>query len=492
MIKIEVYNVFSRLVGDIPEDLTLILDNQLSYFEESYIWNWKYQRGWWDGKIHLYNKTHRHFKLGLLYRVISIFKAEGVEYAIEDKRNGVPTLNLEYLENPLLPLRDVQKESILAFTSKFYGTNLCRGIIEKPPRTGKTRTAASLAKVLNAFPMFFVAHRIDLILQAMEDFAPIFPETEIGLIGDGVYNPQPLINLTTIQSITNAFEIKDTFDEKEKDIGHHSELRELLLKAQTCIIDEVHVSGSNTFQRLPDLLENVIYIAGLTGTASRDDGADLAVEQLCGPKIYSLSRSKAVEKGYILPVIVYFVMLPEMGVSSYDWQTQKKEGLIHSPYVKEASKRIVNRLRSKNMSSVIIVREKIQGENIKKEIGCELLYSKFSGRDRKEIYNKIQTKEINEIVSTVTDIGVNIPSLDAVIIAQPSKSKVAAFQRIRSNTPFNNKKVGRVFVLCPRIKIPPELEKKGKNYLKNHWNFMLNLYKKEKSFEVKILEMEQI
>lgn len=492
MIKVCIYNSYAKIEGILPEDLPDILDTQLSYFEENYFWNWKYTRGWWDGKIHLYNKTHNHFRLGLLYRVLSILKLENIEFEICDNRQNISFPKLEYLDNPLLPLRDVQKDSIKAFTSKFYNLNLGRGIIEKPPRTGKTRTAASLGKVLDVFPIFFIAHRIDLILQAMDDFAPIFPDTKIGLIGDGTYDPQPLVNLTTIQSITNAFEIKDKFDEKESDIGHHGEYRELIRTAKTCIIDEVHVSGSATFQKLPDLLEEVMYIAGLTGTASRDDGADLAVEQLCGPIVYSLSRETAVEKGYILPVMVYFVMLPEIEVSSKDWQTHKKEGLIHNPYVKEATQRIVNRLRTKNMSSVTIVREKIQGENIKKQLGCTLLYSKFTGKERKEIYTQLQNKEITEIVSTVTDIGVNIPSLDAVIIAQPSKSKTAAFQRIRSNTPYGNKTVGRVFVLCPRIKVSPEQEKKGKNYLKNHWNYMLNLYKKEKSFNVRVMEMDEL
>ena len=491
MIKVIIYRTHCQL-EEISSDLCKILDIQLSYFEENYWWNWKFKRGMWDGKIHLFNNKYKSFKLGLLYRVLYILTLEKEEFTIEDKRDYVNNFNLDYLNHSALPLRDVQTDSIISYCSKFYGLHLNRGIIEKPPRTGKTRTAAVLGKVLNAYPLFFIAHRIDLILQAQEEFQQIFTDTEVGMVGDGIYNPQPLVNVSTIQSICNAYNIKDTWDEKEMDCGHHEELRKLIHDSKTCLIDEVHVTGTKTYQQLPDFLEEVVYIAGFTGTATRDDGADLAVEQLCGPKIYSLSRADAVAKGYILPVIVYFVMLPEIEVSKYDWQTQKKEGLINNQYLISAAVKIVDKLKSKNMTSVNIVRQTTQGKPISEALGCQFLYSKISGRERKKVYESLHRKEISTIVSTVTDIGVNIPSLDAVIICAPSKLKVPALQRIRSNTPFPGKDYGRVFVLCPQVKLPEEYNKKGKNYLQNHWRGLKNIYKKEPSFTVKEINYSQL
>ena len=63
---------------------------------------------------------------------------------------------------------------------------------------------------------------------------------------------------------------------------------------------------------------------------------------------------------------------------------------------------------------------------------------------RTEVFERLDAGDIDCVISTLLDEGVNIPNLDAVIITAGGKSPVKVFQRMRSLTKTATKDHGIV------------------------------------------------
>jgi superfamily II DNA or RNA helicase len=478
---------------DAPDPVIRKVYALLSFKKKDAYWASSASNSGWDGVYHLLSKlkSGNKFKLGLLYRVLHFLTLENIPFQIDDQRGYRPNFQWHYLdpqrtlfmskEGQPVKLRDVQIESVKRFCSEYYGLHLGRGIFSMPPRSGKSITACVLSQVIDDYPVMFVVHKIDLAYQAKKTFELILKE-KVGIVGDGHFDVSDCkFIVATIQSIANAFGIvdkKDTDEKEVKDTTHYDDIKEFVNTVKVLLIDECHIAGSNLVQQLPNLARQVRYVAGFSGTPSRDDGADLLVEQLCGSIVYQLSKEEAVEKGYILPCVIYAVDLPSIHMPNSTWTQQEKLAIKNNPHIVDSVVKLVTRLQKKNLSCVVNVKKVEQGKAIQKALGCEFLHGKVSGEKRAEIYDKLQRKEILTIVSTVTDIGVDIPSLDCVIIANVTKSKVSAIQWIRCNTPYEDKKFGYVFVLCPTV------SGADTNYVGKHSASMKYLYNEESTYKV--------
>lgn len=485
MITITVNKAVCRI--DAPEEIINKVDALLSYKDPDFNWKPEEKLRGWDGMHRLLSAKLHKFRLGLLYRVLYFLDAEGLQYELIDKRDYTPNFQFQHIDpNRVLYVdengteikpRDVQIDSVKRYCKAYYDTFLSRGIIKQPPRCGKTITACMLAQVLNEYPVVFIVHKIDLALQTKEKFEKIFNE-KIGLVGDGNYDVEDCkVVVATIQSICSAFNIIEEFEELERDTGHYEEIKDFINKVKVVLMDECHVTGSNTYQTLPYKTKNAIFVAGFSGTPSRDKGDDLLVEQLCGAIIYNLPSSVAVEKGYILPCIVYVIDLPPVSALG-TYQSQEKHAINNNKYIIKACEKIVKRLEKNKMSSVINIKKVEQGKNLQPVLGCEFLHGKVSSKKRAGVYDKLAKKELLTIISTVTDIGIDIPTLDAVILARVTLSSVSSLQWIRSNTPAEGKKFGYVFLLCPTVKGVK------KDHVRKHGNSMKMLYKSEPTFKV--------
>jgi superfamily II DNA or RNA helicase len=442
------------------------------------------------------------FSIGLLNRILYWLELEKIPYEIEDKRTITENFKLEYLDEDKvlytdngtdIKLRYYQREGIQEFLNPKFGLKSTRGIFSLPPRAGKTLMTGVLGLVLNEYPIVFIVHKIDLAYQTKTVFEKLFKE-KIGIVGDGNFDIDANIVVTTIQSLCQIYDLKmkksedeyGTEGEQEINNEQKKKFKSWIADVKVMIGDEIHVTGTDIWSELPKYLKSVIYGVGVSGTPYREDNAELLIEQLWGSIVYEYTREQGVADGFLLPIKVYMVMLPQITIDSEDYMTQKSEGLNKNPFIVSASKKLVDRHEKKNMSSVIIIREKVQGNAIHKEVKCDYLHGKIKVSEREKVYDKLKSKEIKTIISTVTDIGIDIPSLDSVIIASPSKSKVMAMQRNRAGTPFEGKKYGYMFILCPQIKT------KDKNYLEEHWMKLKRILSKEKSFIIKEIAYEDL
>lgn len=465
----------------------------LSYTMNNVFFIPAFKNGFWDGKTRLFNTRNKTFRIGLLTRVVEYLKFQNVEFEIVDNRNLIFDFDFTILDREFVyedkRLRDTQIEAIKSYIDTYEGVQLNRGMIVKPPRSGKTLTAGVLATVINRYPVLFTVHTIDIAMQTKEVFDKIF-DLDCGIIGDGKCNINEFVNVSTIQSIASAFRIKEDVEkgEEEKELKDYTELKNLINRTKTLIIDEAHASSTDMYTELPKYIDNLEHIIGLTGTPFREDGDDMLLEQMCGSIIYELDRQTAIDKGYLLETDLYFVETPKINISKYSSQSQETLGIDENKYLNDTIVNLVNVLENKNTSTVVIVKHRKQGKILADCLGCIYLNGSTSGEERQQAYKDLNDKKILTIVSTVTGIGVDIPTLDNVIISSIGTSKIQAFQRIRCNTPSGDKQCGNVFVLVPNIHIPTG----KKDYMKIRYRKIKNIYKKEGGINVYDISYEDI
>lgn len=488
--------VYDKLVyiQEAEKDILKQIDNLLSYKIDGAFFSPAYRMGRWDGKNHLFNNRTKSFSIGLLYRLLSYLDSEKIEYEIEDKSEFKTNFKQEYLNGYNdFKLREYQKESINKYLDKYWNLTNRRGIFNLPPRSGKTLLSGFLGLVLNEYPLMFVVHKIDLAYQTKKVFDKLFG-FDCGIVGDGQFNIDSSIVISTIQSISKTYDIKLKKDDEldygiEQDIPNKDKFKIFISKVKTLIGDECHISSSDTFQALIKELQNVKFMIGLSGTPYREDKSDMLIENMFGSIIYTYPRENAVKEGFVLPIKSYFIHLPEIKVSKTDVQTMKREAVNENDYIIDGVVKLVKRMEKKGMSSVIMVRELSQGDKIYERLKCVYLNGKVSGKEREIAYKRLERKEILTIISTVTDIGVDIPTLDCVIVAGITKSKTLALQRVRCGTPDGKKTHGRIFVFCPKISNDINKEKK---YVENWWKTTMRHYKKEDTFTVKEMDYKEL
>lgn len=492
--EITVYHKICYISTD--DSILRQIDNILSFMVQGAFFSRQYRTRRWDGKTHLFNKRTNSFNRGLLYRVLTYLDNEKIEYVIIDKSTTVVNYQIQYLDQTVngFTLRSYQKQAILKYIKPYWNLTNTRGIFDLPPRSGKTILSGFLSLVLNEYPVLFIVHKIDLAYQTKEVFDNLFG-IDCGIVGDGNFKLNSKVVISTIQSIATTYKVKlqntdDISYDKEKEIPDKQLFKQFINNAKVVIGDECHISAANVHQSLIPDLKSVKYMIGLSGTPFREDKSSLLIENMYGPIIFQLSREEAVQNGYILPIKSYFIELPEITVSAVDTQTMKKEAVNQNPYMIDSIVKLVKRCERKGLSSIVMVREHSQGNLIQERMKSVIyLKGSVSGEQRKATYKMLEQKQILTILSTVTDIGVDIPSLDCVIVAGITKSKTLALQRIRCGTPGGNKKFGRIFIFCPRISNKISTSKK---YVENWWKKTLSYYKNEPTFTVKYLSINDL
>lgn len=469
-----------RLI-DFPAEIYKIVYNELSYRDGNVFMSPAFRKGYWDGYTRLYRRRDNSFKVGLLYRVYNILKAEKIAFEIVDERDYEQVkLNLESLDDGVFTLRPEQREAILQFCTSNYIAGkipLNRGIFNIPPRVGKTILLGYLGKALNAFPFVFLNQRIDLVQQSRKVFTKLFGH-HIGIIGNGMCDVNSPVIVATVQSVCLAFDIKvkkGEFLETEK-VTNKEAIRKLIARTQHLGIDEVHHSSSDSFQDLTEKLGSCHFVTGLSGTAETEKGDSMKMEQLCGPIIYSLTRKHCVDKGYILPIDVNFIKLPLKETSSEkkDFQSIKAEAITTNTDIDKVVQDLVRKLKRSNKSSVVMVNEKKQGDRLAALLKVPYLHGGVKGHERAKVYDLLNRKKILTIVSTVTDEGVDLVTLDVCIIASIRKSVVSAWQRFRCATPSEGKTKGIVYIIYPDA-----------DYIRSHAAKLYRVYSKDPTVTIR-------
>lgn len=318
-------------------------------------------------------------------------------------------------------LRDYQKEAVDAL----YEAK--GGIVQAGCGAGKTMLAIELVRKIGLRTLW-ICHTKDLLRQAKDDFLEMYPNLDIGLITEGKIELGKDVTISTIQTLCDIDEsiYKDYFN--------------------VVIVDECHKAASDiTRIRMYDKVLGRIkarYRYGLSATVFRADtlGKTLYFQFGCHPS-GEFRPTFCVERDRIKVMDAEFRRLHVQTPFSYKFLgtdgTFDVNKLID--YLCESQERndaicdAIAEMEKEGRKIVLLSKRIAHCERLtemlsERGVNVRLVTGKTSNKVRKAILDN--PNEWNVLVATLELLkeGLDIASLDTVVMALPIKDKTAVIQ----------------------------------------------------------------
>lgn len=458
-----------------------LIDQACSFTVPNAKYSQAFKAGTWDGRYRLYNDDTHTFPTGLLPTVTDYLDLELYTYTLKYCYEPPRLHQFRWELAKYIEFRDFQTEAIqVALNSK-------RGILQIATGGGKTILASGLIQEFGVKTLF-LCHTKDLLYQNYNVFVEMFPKTKIGIIGDGRCELGDIV-VATIQTIAPKiventevigdynYDIEQEYEEEdiilmkeEKPTNIDNFLVEKLLKeTQLLIIDESQHVPARTFYKIAMKCQSP-YKFGLSATPFRDDGFDMKIEAGLGRIIYKLTASELIKRGYLVqPTIKYIPVPPE------SYPRQATYASVYSKYIvnNEFRNRVISQVahdHAKKGKQIMILVKQLRHVKLLHDLMPDAIFIQgdMDGKERKIILDNFREKKFQILIATtLADEGLDIPTLDVLILAGSGKSSTKALQRIG--------RVIRLSDICPKCGSIKVLIKNISSVCKckcgNQWNY---------------------
>lgn len=323
-----------------------------------------------------------------------------------------------------------------------------RGLVVLATGLGKTWLAAFDS--MRAARVLFVAHRTEILEQAIVAFRRVRPTARIGRFTGGDKDPHAELLFASIQTIARKEQLwrfpPERFD--------------------YVVVDEFHHSCADTYRRLlehfrPD------YLLGLTATPERTDGHD--IRELCdGQVVYQCDLGEAIRRGELAP-FAYFGVPDDVDYENIPWRSSRFDE-------RELTNALATEARARNALEQL----RRRGGRRTLAFCCSVAHARYmagflgsrgvravavhSGPDSAPRQQALEDLEAGELeVLCCVDMfneGVDLPLLDTVLMLRPTESVILFLQQIGRGLRLDPRKerltiidyVGnhRAFQLAPR------------------------------------------
>lgn len=448
MITITVRNVYSKIEG--LTDIVVIdaISKALTYTMDGAKYTFKYKMGSWDGSHRLLQKNLQ-FASGLIDIVINVLSSFGLAHQINDLREFMEYAPMDSAWHGH-KLHDYQSDIVdKALSAK-------SGMIQAATGAGKSVMIGKIVHEYNLPTVIYVVS-LDLLSQMHNDLSKWlgFP---VGIVGDGKCDIQQ-VTVCSAWTVGKAFskdkKIKEALEEDvEVDDWSPSAAQTALIKsmaenAKLVILDEAQFAAAASIKTILDNSKGAAYKYGFSGTPWRTGGDDLLLEAAFGKKIVKLMASELIEKGYLVQPKIVFRDMPSYGVPlPKNWKAVHSSYIVNNP---ERNKILIDntlKLLDLGRKPLVLFREhkhgKILLDMIPSDVRVKYVTGKLSKDERDDIRDDFKAGKVDLIIaSTVYDQGVDLPALDALVLAGGGKSTAKALQRIgrviRSNAESGKK-----------------------------------------------------
>lgn len=350
--------------------------------------------------------------------------------------------------------------------------------------SGKTFTLSSIVANYNVKTIIYVIG-VELMYQMYETLKEAYG-IEAGLIGDGKCDVKK-INIATIWSAAAAFNKKIdvldsdvTYDKNSNKELDKLKVREAVNSAELFILDECQYAAANTVQFLHRESRAARHRFLFSASPWRDSGDDILIEAVGGKKIYDLKASKLIDDGFLVRPHIHFIDVPSMRGIGKTYQEVYKNYIVENEVRNNLICKSVEKLLEKNKKILILVVRINHGkkllEVLQDKFRVDYLDGKKSSEQRMNAIKSMKNGELDVLIaSKIFDQGVDIPELDALILAGSGKSTGRALQRIGRVIRKSEGKEKAIVV---------EFYDNAK-YLNKHSEVRMEVYESEPSFIIK-------
>ena len=424
---IQTNNIWGQVLTQLtPEDLVYV-DTKTRFHPPGYdkTWNFKHKR--WDGYERCFNPQNQAFRVGILDRILTVLKFLGYSTDVQPDNAYQVSQTVVTIPPGKRPFEPLEFQSHIRKVVREHK----RGIIASPTGTGKTVMAALIAEELQHRTLMIVN---DLVLldQMHRNLSRAYPGMQIGYIGNTEFELGD-ITVATLQSLASILGIIKKKSPKVS--ANIDSLKAWLAGVNIVIHDEAHLADADTSLLLYGQLQNPDRIYGFSATPygwawKQQRTANIELEQIFGKVIYNAFDNDFTALGLKVPSIVKSVKVPYRVKTYGTWRDNQavlyKKALqfeiIQDPEWHNAVKAQADEFNREGSSCFIFAAHSLEyGETLARLLDCPFVQGKTPRKERFQHFDALQDKKILRIVSDIGSIGLDIPSLDAFILASDVK-----------------------------------------------------------------------
>ncbi|MCH8500780.1 MAG: DEAD/DEAH box helicase family protein [Aliidiomarina sp.] len=341
----------------------------------------------------------------------------------EIARQNAPLIQILDIEDEPEPEQftpnSAQTEALIALQES-RNAGYSRGLVVMATGMGKTWLSAFDAQQMKASRVLFVAHREEILLQAQRTFSNLFPDKNIGFYNGSEKETDADFVFASIQSL--------------------GKLEHLLKFAREhfdyVVIDEFHHATARGYQKLLSYFKPK-FLLGLTATPERTDQSDIL--SLCDNNlVFERNITDGIENKILVPFHYYGIHDEFVDYQEIPWRngqfvpsaldvafaTQKRAKHIYQTWLEHKQTRTLGFCISKRHADFMADYFKQQG------VEAVAVYSGSEVR-RNEALAWLSAGKIDVVFSVdLFNEGTDIPSVDTVLMARPTESKILFLQQL--------------------------------------------------------------
>jgi len=313
----------------------------------------------------------------------------------------------------------IQVEALNALTQT-RDAGYLRGLVVLATGLGKTWLAAFDARQVGARRVLFVAHREEILNQAAETFLRIRPGARVGFYMGQSRDMQVDILCASVQTLGRA-------EHLERFAPQHFDY---------LVVDEFHHAAAPTYRHLLKYFAPQ-FLLGLTATPDRTDRSDIL--SLCDDNlVYSCGLFDGVTAGLLAPFHYFGIWDESVNYKEIPWRNGRfdpaelSNKLATLARARHVLKQWRAQAQQRTLAFCVSVRhaEYMAGQFRKEGICAQAVYS-GSTMSRGDSLAQLSDGRLQVIFSVdLFSEGVDLPSIDTVLMLRPTESKVLFLQQL--------------------------------------------------------------
>jgi superfamily II DNA or RNA helicase/diadenosine tetraphosphate (Ap4A) HIT family hydrolase len=312
----------------------------------------------------------------------------------------------------------IQQEALAALEATRAAGNRA-GLVVMATGLGKTWLAAFDTDRDEFRRILFVAHREEILSQAVATFRRIRPAATIGLYSGTEKTPDAEILFASVQTLNRRAHLdrfaRDAFD--------------------YIVVDEFHHAEAPTYRRLIDHFEPA-FLLGLTATPERADGGDLLA--LCGENlVYRCAVPRGIELGLLCP-FDYYGVPDHVDYANIPWRSSRfdEEALTTAVATRERATNILDQWQSRAGERTLgfcvsqrhadFMRDWFRAHGV----ACAAVHAGPTSDQRALSLERLANGDLAVVFAVdMFNEGVDVPAVDTVMMLRPTESPVVWLQQ---------------------------------------------------------------
>ncbi len=306
------------------------------------------------------------------------------------------------------------------------------GVLEMPPRAGKTLTAARAIDAL-ALPTLYIAPSVMIVAQTYKVFCKHFGSEMVSrLDGGATADERDLSKPIVIATVQSAMKQDPEF----------------LKTRQVLVIDEFHHAAADSYHLIGERCENAYYRIGLTGTHFRSGEDKLAMEAICSQVIFRLAVNDLVAGGYIAAPRIVYAPVRSARTKGEDWSEVYELGIVKNETRNKLVAHVANHLAGElGIPTLVLTKHREHADVLGKMISNSFVVKGGENYATARVLEDFEKERFQVLIgTTVIGEGIDLPRAGALVYASGGDATVQMIQSYyRPLTKHRHKSVGLIY-----------------------------------------------